>query len=128
MQLLHMHDCHVEVRPTQPLAVDYEGQWGWAELPQQLLSGAQDEAQPPLAFAEALLESRAYHSPHCATALAEHCGLQQLHDGAGSVCIKGLGNELRAEQLRSSVKARINIAWSAEAVKQGVQHAKAGGL
>eukprot|EP00967_Tisochrysis_lutea_P010889 scaffold12397_cov18-Tisochrysis_lutea.AAC.1 len=110
-----------------PLEVNFEKQWGWADVPQCVIDAVRaEEAEgvQPLAFAEALSSSRAYHSPHCATALSEHCGLQQLHDGMDSVCIMGLGNEQSAEGVRNVVKQRINAAWATEAIKQGVQHSK----
>mmetsp|Transcript_5936 Transcript_5936/g.15782 ORF Transcript_5936/g.15782 Transcript_5936/m.15782 type:complete len:366 (+) Transcript_5936:69-1166(+) len=112
-----------------PLEVNFEKQWGWADVPQCVIDAVRaEEAEgvQPLAFAEALSSSRAYHSPHCATALSEHCGLQQLHDGMDSVCIMGLGNEQSAEGVRNVVKQRINAAWATEAIKQGVQHSKSG--
>ncbi|KAF5842648.1 hypothetical protein DUNSADRAFT_6118 [Dunaliella salina] len=111
------------------LKVNFDKQWGWADIPQCLFDDKRAEEAKrlhPLAFAEALSTSRAYHSPHCATALSEHCGLQQLHDGMDSVCITGLGNEQLAEGVRDAVKQRINAAWATEAIKQGVQHSKSG--
>ena len=93
--------------------------------PTRLHSYASSSSYACAAFTDALAESRTYRSPACEASMAEALGVAHLYDGLLGSGISPLpGKSL--EQLRGVLRTRINSAWSLEATKQGVAHAKQG--
>ena len=60
-------------------------------------------------------------------ALAEAFGVQPFLEGLCGSVVGPAVSEREVESMRGSIKSHINDAWSTEAVRQGVGHAKAGG-
>ncbi len=76
---------------------------------------------------QVLARSRSYLSPHCDAALAAAVGLSAAYEGGGcSGAVLPYADESALEALRGGIKQHIDASWSAEAVKQGVSHARTG--
>ena len=118
----------------KPVSTDLE-LWGYVrDLPSvcQLFSiAAQDRSDDcslsRTAVLNAFESSRAYRSPHSAEAVASSSlGESNVVLATSSSAVLPQLNEKALEQVRGAIKANVNSAWSAEAVRQGVIHAKSG--
>ena len=118
----------LQLTAAGPPNVDFSSSsWGWADIQPSVCQRETTQHKPDLTFLEALCASRAYRSPACPTALSMACTLGSAYEGMfGSAVLSPPPSVAQIEQLRASTKQHINAAWSMEAVKQGVHHAKAG--
>lgn len=121
----------VEEQPIDEECQPEDSGWALGQTPSlQSLLRAQARRGPGAVSSEyrhALRESPAFHAPSAVGAMAAALGVTGAAEGMHGTLLLSLPNSEQAAELRRTIKDRVDLAWSNEALSRGVTEAKAGG-